>query len=143
MLSYPKTLLPRSVPLLLVALAGCSEGPKVVPVSGTLTYKGHPITNAFVDFLPEDGRPSWGETDPEGRFKLNYDRKRDGALVGKHRVSVRMRQETRAEQEAVMLGKRPRMSKDLQEFFDKYSSEKSKIDVEIIDKTTDLKLDWQ
>jgi hypothetical protein len=135
--------LPWSVALLLAALAGCNEGPNVVTVSGILTYKGKPVTNAFVDFVPEDGRPSFGETDAEGRFKLIYTRKLDGVLVGKHKVSVRMRPETRAEQEAIMLGKRPRMSKELQEFFDKYSAEKSKIVVEIDDKTRELVLDWQ
>ncbi|MCI0458613.1 MAG: hypothetical protein L0Z62_16750 [Gemmataceae bacterium] len=140
MLTSHKALLPWSVPLLLVALAGCSEGPQVVPVSGILTYKGKPVSNAFVFFQPEDGRPSVGETDDEGRFKLNYDRRQDGALVGKHKVSVKMR----PEQEAVMLGKKPpRMSRELHEFFDKYSAEKSKIEVEIAKKTTDLKLDWQ
>ena len=143
MWSSHKTLLSWSVPLFLVALAGCNEGPQVVTVSGILTYKGKPVTNAFVDFFPEDGRPSFGETDGEGRFKLIYTRKLDGALVGKHKVSVRLRPETRAEQEAIMQGKRPRMSKEMQESFDKYSAEKSKIVVEIDDKTRDLKLDWQ
>ena len=60
----------------------------VVPVSGTLTYKGKPVTNAFINFVPESGRPSMGETDQSGRFTLTYDPQTKGAQVGKHRVFV-------------------------------------------------------
>src|SRR5437870_5117851 len=90
--------------LLVVAITGCGDsGPTIVPVTGTLTYKGKPVTNAVVDFMPENGRPSWGATDADGRFKLNYDREHDGVLVGKHKVWVKMRPTTPAETEAVMM----------------------------------------
>src|SRR5437867_1727340 len=101
--------------LLVVLLAGCGDNDKIVPVTGVLTYKGKPVTNAYLDFLPEHGRPSLGETDAEGRFTLRYDPQRDGAEVGKHKVSVRMKATTAAEQEAVMMGKRVPTSKDLGE----------------------------
>jgi hypothetical protein len=107
-----------------------------------LTYKGKPVTNAYVDFIPEQGRPSWGQTDEQGRFKLNYDREHDGAVVGKHKVSVRMRPTTTAEQEAVMMGKKSPLSKEMADFFDKYSLANSKKEVVIEKDTNDLKLDW-
>jgi hypothetical protein len=49
--------------LICVSAAGCG-GPNVVSVSGTLTYKGKPVTNAFVNFVPVNGRPSMGDPAP-------------------------------------------------------------------------------
>jgi hypothetical protein len=141
MLFGSKRFLRTVSPLLLVALAGCSDT-NIVPVTGTLTYKGQPVPNAYVDFIPEDGRPSWGETDEQGRFKLNYDVKHDGAIVGKHKVSVRRKPVTTEEREAEMLGKKLPMSQEMATFFDKYSSEKSTVEVTIDKNTRDLKLDW-
>jgi hypothetical protein len=133
---------PWAVPVLLVALAGCSDsGPKVVRVTGTLTYKGQPVTNAYLTFRPENGRQSWAQTDEQGRFKVNYDRQQDGAVVGRHRVWVKVRPTTPAEQEAVELGKRLPMAKEMAAFFDKYSAENSKFEVDITPETKDLKLD--
>jgi hypothetical protein len=136
-----KRFLRAAGPLLLVALAGCGDA-GIVPVTGTLTYKGQPVPNAYVDFIPENGRPSWGETDEQGRFKLNYDRTHDGAVVGKHKVSVRRKPATAAEREAEMLGKKLPTSQEMATFFDKYSSEKSTVEVTIDRNTRDLKLDW-
>jgi hypothetical protein len=141
MLRIRKLILPWAAPLLLVALAGCGAGPRIVKVRGTLTYKGVPVKHAYVDFTPEHGRPSWGQTDEEGRFTLNYDSKQDGAVVGKHKVSVRLRPTTAAEQEAVMKGKRPPQSREMAAFFDKYGVNSSKTEVTIDKSTTDLKLD--
>jgi len=135
MSSRQRFLVPWAVMLPLVGLTGCQkEGPTIVKVTGVLTYKGQPVTNAYLRFRPENGRPSWGQTDGEGRFKLNYDRDRDGAVVGKHKVWLEVRP-TAAEQANVMpgagLARRPAMSRDLSELFDKYGSEKSTLTVEI------------
>jgi hypothetical protein len=113
-----------------------------VPVSGTLTHKGKPVANAYIDFVPENGRPSWGLTDEEGSFKLNYDREHDGALAGKHQVSIRPRPSTVKEQEAIMKGKKMPQSKEMAAFFDKYSQKNSTVVVVIDKNTTELKLDW-
>lgn len=134
---------PQNIGVLLAALlAGCGDDEKIVPVTGVLMYKGTPVANAYVDFVPEHGRPSLGQTDAEGRFTLKYDPQRGGALVGKHKVSARLRPTTPAEQEAQMLGKRVPMSKDLSDFFDKYGPEKSTKEVEISKGTKELRLDW-
>jgi hypothetical protein len=143
MWSYRKPLLAVAASLL-IALAGCGGGPSIVEVTGTLTYKGQPVTNAFVYLVPENGggRPSWGQTDEQGRFKLNYDRGHDGALIGKHTVSVRARPVTHAENLAALRGQQLPLSKDMTEFFNKYSVEKSKVEVVIDKNTKELKLDW-
>jgi hypothetical protein len=141
MSSSGKALLTRAVPLLLLLLASCGDS-NVVPVTGTLTYKSQPVKNAYIDFVPANGRPSWGETDEQGRFKLNYEQGRDGALIGKHKVWVRRKMTTAAEKEAVMMGKRVPESREMAEFFDKYSPERSKIEVEIDRNTKELTLNW-
>ena len=76
-------------------LAGCSGGPKIVPVSGTVRLNGEPYPNAIVTFQPvgegpEDapGRGSSGKTGPDGRYTLMYDGDKPGALTGRHRVRI-------------------------------------------------------
>jgi hypothetical protein len=76
--------------MLALVPGGCSSnGPEVVSVEGVATLGGRPVPNLELNFFPEEGRPSWGITDANGRFKLNYTRGQDGARVGKHRVTVR------------------------------------------------------
>jgi hypothetical protein len=79
----------------LVMLAGC-DGHSVVPVSGHVTLDGQPLANAVVQFEPIGGNPnpgmgSVGRTDVDGRFVLRQIQPdRAGALVGLHRVVIRM-----------------------------------------------------
>jgi hypothetical protein len=138
MLFTGKPILRWVAPLLLVALTGCG-GADVMKVTGTLKYKGQPVPNALVDFTPAKGRPSYGETDGQGHFKLVYDRQHDGAVPGKHTVSVRAKPATAAEKEAEMMGKKP--TGNLAAFFDKYSAAKSKKEVTIDKKSMDIDLD--
>jgi len=79
----------------LVFLSGCSRGPKLVPVSGVVKVNGKPYPNAVVSFQPvgsknaeNPGRGSVGITDENGRFTLQYDGQKPGALVGQHRVRI-------------------------------------------------------
>jgi hypothetical protein len=127
--------------LLVGGLAGCGGGPGIVPVSGTLTYKGKPVTNAYVDFAPQPGRPSWGLTDEKGHFTLEYDRKHKGAVVGKHKVSVRRGPVTAAAAEPGMPGEGT-LPREMVEFFAKYSAEHSTKEVTIDKNTREVKLDW-
>lgn len=132
-----------ALPLLLLGLIGCGGGgPRIVKVSGTLSFKGKPVTNAYIDFIPVDGqRPSWGMTDEQGHFTLEYDDKTKGAHTGAHKVSIRMRPTTVAEQEAVMMGREPPMAKELSSFFSRYSAENTKIEINL-DKDSKLDLNW-
>jgi hypothetical protein len=122
--------------------AGCSDdGPKVVKVSGTLTYRGDPVPNAAIHFVPEHGRPSWAITDAQGRFKVNYDADQDGAVVGKHKVYIEYRPTAQADVEVVMQGGRPKLAKEQAELFDKYGPERSPLTLDIKKSTSDLKLE--
>jgi hypothetical protein len=81
-------------------LSGCggnAERYDVVPVSGIVTCQGKPVANAVVNFTPmaqegrAEGRPgrvALGITDDQGRFKLTTYVNDDGAIVGKHTVTV-------------------------------------------------------
>jgi hypothetical protein len=84
---------------ILVVALGCvdSERYSTVPVSGVVTCEGKPVANATVNFTPlaDQGRPegkrgrvALGMTDKEGRFKLTTYENDDGAIVGKHKVTV-------------------------------------------------------
>jgi hypothetical protein len=141
----------RAVPLLALALAGCGrDGSAIVPVTGTLTYKGAPVTNAYLRFRPEHGRPSWAQTDDRGRFVVRYDKDQDGAVVGRHKVWLEPRSgaagnpQAGTPPDAVMPGSgegtRPGAGKSLAALFEKYSAEKSKLTVEITPETRDLPL---
>ncbi len=124
-----------------ILVAGCNNS-GVVPVSGTLTYKGKPVTNAIVNFVPETGRPSVGETDQDGHFTLTYDPETKGAQVGKHKVYVMHNAVADASRPGTIPGMPPKLSADEREFFNKYGSDRSTIEVTIDGSTDDLKLDW-
>jgi hypothetical protein len=63
------------------------SGPRLVKVTGRLTYKGEPIPNTDVKFIPEDGgRPSHGLTNKDGEFTLKFTRTEFGVTPGRHTV---------------------------------------------------------
>jgi hypothetical protein len=72
-------------------VTGCGPSrPKTAPVSGVVTLDGKPVAGASVMLTPDDGgRPALGESDAEGKFALATFEPGDGALVGKHHVTVR------------------------------------------------------
>ena len=72
---------------------GCSNQPKLVPVSGKVTLNGKPLRNVRVDFHPDPdagtrGKGSTATTDAEGNFSLTYEENSPGAIVGHHRVII-------------------------------------------------------
>ncbi|QDU26002.1 hypothetical protein ETAA8_10740 [Anatilimnocola aggregata] len=74
---------------LLIFVAGCDTGPRMIPVSGVVTLDGKPVKNAAVMFLSTSGgRPAEGITDAEGRYSLTTFKFGDGAVEGQHSVSV-------------------------------------------------------
>ena len=84
--------------LLLTALAfcsGCGEFvPEVISASGTLTYRGQPVPNAEVRFVPMinglDGNYiARGVTDENGKFVLQFPGKTEsGVVLGENKVMV-------------------------------------------------------
>ena len=78
--------------LLLLVCTGCGGGPTDYPdmgtVSGTVTMDGQPLVDARIAFQPEGNRPSYGVTDSSGYYTLTYSATKEGAKVGKHKVSI-------------------------------------------------------
>ncbi len=80
---------------LLVAGGGCRKGnPNFAHVSGQVRLDGQPLSGALVEFEPEGGSPSYGLTDPYGRFTLRFNHEQAGALIGKHTVRITTRRST-------------------------------------------------
>jgi hypothetical protein len=76
-------------------LVGCAGEPKTAPVSGRVTLDGKPLANATVVFMPAAAGKrappsSVGVTDKDGRYSLllSSASKKEGAVVGKHKVSI-------------------------------------------------------
>lgn len=75
---------------------GCSSGygPQAeqvatVPASGTITWKGQPLSSFRITLHPPGNqRPAAGVSDADGRFVLGTNAPSDGAVVGTHKVSV-------------------------------------------------------
>ena len=71
-----------SAALFLTVGCGGESGPETVPVAGTVTLNGEPISGAEVTFMHEEFT-AYGTTDAEGRFSLE-----PGAVVGNNKVVV-------------------------------------------------------
>jgi hypothetical protein len=83
-----KTLLTISFIFVLMVAFGCSQRDPIAPVSGRVTIDGEPLPFGYVVFQPQKGQPAKGEISEEGRFSLISAKLGEGALLGKHRVSV-------------------------------------------------------
>jgi hypothetical protein len=86
--------------------AGCGKAPKLptVPVTGNVTYKGRPVADAQISFMPADplsGKPATGVTDAQGRFTLQThvggSTFANGALTGEYNVTIKQGLPTRKE----------------------------------------------
>ncbi len=79
---------------LVVTIAGCTGGegkgrPDLFPVSGTVVYNGAPVEGATVSFNIENApRTATGVTDAKGKFVLSTFEYNDGAIAGKHTITV-------------------------------------------------------
>jgi hypothetical protein len=127
----------------LLALPGCgSRGPKIVKIYGTVTHGGQPIKDLTIHFVPQQGRPSWGFTDPEGRYTLHYNPQIDGAVTGKHRVYVKYEPHDPEIQYAVFQG-RFQFPPEIKAILDKYGTpEVSPLEFDLQkSQELDLKLD--
>ena len=83
-----------SICTLLVAITGCGDGISEVPVTGTVTLDGTPISGAAITFQPVPGgtgMPAIGNTDANGAFTVSDLRAKDignGAVAGDYQVGV-------------------------------------------------------
>lgn len=73
-------------------LTGCAptpeDQPDIATVKGLVVLESKPVEGALVTFAPENGRPSTGITDSEGKYELAYNPKVKGAKIGKHIVRI-------------------------------------------------------
>lgn len=68
--------------------SACKRNPRVVPVSGTVLYNGKPLPFGSILFQPDKGQNALGEIQSDGSFKLSSYALDDGAVPGRHLVSV-------------------------------------------------------
>jgi hypothetical protein len=70
--------------------AGCgTDRKKTAEVTGKVTYRGKPVPNGTVTFIPEaGGPPATGEIRPDGTYTLTTYSKGDGAVPGRHKVVI-------------------------------------------------------
>jgi hypothetical protein len=68
---------------------GCSRGPQMHSVSGTVTMDGKPLDGASVVFNPvtEDGLLAAGKTNADGMYELRT-QEQAGAVAGSYKVTV-------------------------------------------------------
>lgn len=74
-----------------VLVTGCGGSPNRPPVykaTGVVKLAGKPVPDATVQFKPEKGRPATGKTNAQGEFSLTTFNTNDGALEGRHQVTV-------------------------------------------------------
>ncbi len=68
--------------------SGCSRPMPAYPVSGRVTLDGKPLVDAQISFRPAQGPEAFGVLDGEGRYRLSTRAAGDGAVAGKHAVTV-------------------------------------------------------
>jgi hypothetical protein len=70
---------------------GCSDGPELEVVTGKVIQQGKPIPFANVEFWPIDPPGTYGPayTQADGTYNIRFTEDENGALVGKHKVTVR------------------------------------------------------
>jgi hypothetical protein len=80
-----------AVACLIAMVAGCGDGPALVPASGNVTIDGKPLEGASLSFVPLAGNPvstaGSDVTGPEGNFRMTYNG-RAGLAPGKYKVMI-------------------------------------------------------
>jgi hypothetical protein len=87
----PSSRLVFGVLVLGVALvaSGCGQKfPRTAIVRGKVTYKGKPVPNGTVNFIPAAGKDASGEIQSDGSYTLTSYRPGDGAIPGKYSVVI-------------------------------------------------------
>lgn len=76
------------------AIAGCAKPGRAptAKAAGKLSAGGAPLAGVNVTFTPAAGRSASGTTDAEGKFSLSTFAPGDGAVPGKHRVTLSLKE---------------------------------------------------
>lgn len=71
------------------AFAGCAKKyGDLGQVTGTVKLDSQPLADAYVEFIPAEGRSSFAQTDDQGHYELSYVGAAMGAVPGEHRVEI-------------------------------------------------------
>lgn len=80
---------------LVCLLVGCGSSrdpnlPETAPVYGMITLRGETLPEGTVRFIPENpaANPASGMIQSDGTFKVSTYSRHDGAVLGKHKVTV-------------------------------------------------------
>jgi hypothetical protein len=75
-----------SLAFVMVMLVGCDRGPARISIHGAVTYKGEPIAQGTIDFIPKDGSAT-REAAPivNGQYATLADH---GLIAGEYHVSI-------------------------------------------------------
>lgn len=73
-----------------IFVAGCQgrSGPQLAEVRGAVKLDNKPLSNALVEFTPDEGSASFGVTNQAGEYVLRYTRRKPGAALGRHSVRI-------------------------------------------------------
>jgi len=75
--------------LTLVPVAGCGNGSNLVPISGTVSVDGKPVSNGKIVFHPVNGeRSGSGPIRKDGSYVVSYLEMGDGLPPGQYKVSI-------------------------------------------------------
>ncbi len=78
-----------SVVFLLLSSLGCGQSNLPLgKVSGRVSLHGKPVAEGTVLFVPEKGPMASGALDAQGHYTLTTKSPGDGAVLGRHRVTV-------------------------------------------------------
>lgn len=96
-----------SFALLGCTLVGCSSGPQLGQVEGTVTLNGEPLADAKVAFVPQEGgRTAEAVTDDAGHYELEFAAGAKGAVLGPHLVRISTFEEAVSGDDGKMTGGR-------------------------------------
>jgi hypothetical protein len=89
-----------SMACMLIVLGCGQSGPKLAAVTGTVTLDGKPVQGALVTFISkaENGSSSFGKTDANGKYQLEFSTERFGAMLGAHDVEIVTKRVDKSEQ---------------------------------------------
>lgn len=72
--------------LFLLLLLGCSS--RLSSLTGKVTIDNEPTEGVGLVFEPDQGSPSYAETDKDGQYEAAYTHRRKGIEEGKHTVRL-------------------------------------------------------
>ncbi len=75
-------------PLFLCGCGASSGEIETTSVYGVVTLDGTPLTKGIVYFVPEGGRGAKGKIESDGSYTLGTYGKKDGAVIGQHKVFI-------------------------------------------------------